>query len=165
MNTDERDSVIADIQAAFECVSRGPNGVSWGECRALDLSEGEQAAARHRHIDPDGCWPDLITDPKWTPFPGVGGFAFMNAEGFRYYLPPTMIRMLLGNNEEWFPGHLLEFIERFVERDASGLWSDAQLRSIARFIDFMARQPPDFPDDPNPWQQALDRWWLPHLAP
>lgn len=165
MTTNERDSVIADIHAAFEYVSRGPNGVSWSESRELDGYEPPKVAALHRRLDPDHCWPDLITDPKWTPFPGVGGFAFMNAEGFRYYLPPTMIRTLLGNNEEWFPGHLLEFIEKFVEHDASGLWSGAQLRSIARFIEFMARQPQLFRNDPNPWDQALRRWWLPHLAP
>lgn len=165
MTTDERDSVIAEIHAAFAGVSRGPHGVSWREAYALDRHQHPDDAAEHRHIDPDGCWTDLITDPNWTPFPNTGGFAFINAEGFRYYLPPAMVRMLRGKNQEWFPGHLMQYIEIIVEPDVSTYWSDAQLRSIARFIDFMARQPPEFPDDPNPWEQALRRRWLPHLEP
>jgi len=166
-NQAERDSIIADIHVAFAGVVRGKHGISWKECEALDNYESNEACEAARRSDPDMAWSDLVEDTDWDPFPGIGGFSFINVQGFRYYLPPTMIRFLRGNNSEWFPGHLLGSISRFVDPHmCPPLWSEPQLQSIARFIAFMARHDAEcrvFPDEPNPWTEAISKHWQAYL--
>lgn len=103
----ERDEIIAHIQAAFADVTRGDRGIWWSECVAIDKYETENVCEAARLSDTDSPWSELVDKLDWQPFPGIGGLRFINAEGFRYYLPPTMIRFLRGDNSEWFPGHLL----------------------------------------------------------
>ncbi len=164
-STAERDAIIAAIHAAFASVVRGEHGISWCECRALDLYEPEDARKAARESEPDSQWSELIASPYWEPFPGIGGFTFINAEGFRYYLPPTMIRFLCEDISEWFDGHLLRHIADFTGAQSLPLWTEAQLRCIARFISFMARHDPDgeSSDTPNVWAKALDQRWKAHL--
>jgi hypothetical protein len=162
----ERDAIIADIHSAFAGVGRGERAISWSECYALDMYEPEDVCEAARRSDTDTHWSELIASVDWQPFPGVGGFSFINAEGFRYYLPPTMIRFLGGDNSEWYPGHLLGVIERFTAPRLLPLWSESQLRSIARFVSFMARHDNEVclrPDEPNPWSEAIDRRWHAYL--
>jgi hypothetical protein len=156
---EERDAIVANIHAAFADVTRGEHGISWNESVALDNYEPEDICEAARRSDTDGHWSELIADSSWQPFPGIGGFSFINGEGFRYYLPPTMIRFLGGETTEWYPGHLLGVIERFMEPHLLPL-SDRQLRCIARFISFMARHD----DDPNSWMAAMDRRWHAYLC-
>jgi hypothetical protein len=164
----ERDAIIAGVQSAFAGVTRGERGISWNECVAIDNYESDAECEAARRSDGDSHWNEIVDDPDWHPFPGIGGFSFINAEGFRYYLPPTMIRFLRGDNEEWFPGDLLESIERFTEQHVLPLWSEEQLHAVARFIDFMARHHEDQfrinPDEPNAWAEALKRRWGTHLT-
>lgn len=162
----ERDAIVADIHAAFAGVARGQYGISWNECYALDNYEPAEVCEAARRSDSDTQWTELIADPNWEPFPGLGGFSFINAEGFRYYLPPTMIRFLGGDITEWYPGHLIGVIERFIDPHAPQLWSEPQLRCIARFVEFMARHDGEsfrIPGEPNAWDQALRRRWHTHL--
>ena len=81
----ERDTLIAEVHAAFAGVTRGDQAISWNECYALDNYETDAVCNAARRSDRDGQWTELIDDPEWDPFPGVGGFSFINAEGFRYY--------------------------------------------------------------------------------
>jgi hypothetical protein len=71
-------------------------GVSWSESIAFDKynSEREWQAARGKDCEPG--WEVLANDPDWEPFPGGGGFHFLDAIGFRYYLPAAMIKKLKG---------------------------------------------------------------------
>jgi hypothetical protein len=87
----EASAVEQEIRTAFKGVSR-EGGISWSESVELDLygSPGEQAAARAR--DKDQHWEDLVDDVAWRHDQGVGGFAFLDAVGFRYYIAPAMIR-------------------------------------------------------------------------
>ena len=158
----ERDALIADIHAAFAGVTRGRHGISWNECAALDMFESEESCEAARQSDSDQQWSELIADPDWDPFPGIGGFNFINSEGFRYYMPPTMIRFLRGDSSEWFHGHLLGVIERLVDPESRHLWSRPQLGCIARFIDFMSRHDNEVhhdSDEPNLWADAFRRYW------
>jgi hypothetical protein len=161
----ERDAIIADIRAAFAGVTRGDRGISWYECVAIDNYESEDVCAAARLSDTDSQWSELVDKSEWQPFPGIGGFCFINAEGFRYYLPPTMIRFLLGDNSEWYPGHFLESINRFTGNQSS-FWTRSQLRCIARFIAFIGRHDTEVlvnPDDRNPWAEAIKAGWGTHL--
>ena len=161
----ERDSIISDIHASFRDVTRCDAAISWNECVARDNYESDEACEAARHTDVDARWSDLIDDPSWFPFPGTGGFAFINAEGFRYYLPPTMIRLLRADDDEWYPGHLLQSINRFTEPHFLGLWSEPQLRCVARFVSFMARHDEDArTEEPNPWSTAFEGTWRGRLG-
>lgn len=162
----ERDAIVADIDVAFKGVTRGPDGISWNECDALDRYQPPRVCAAARGSDKDLQWPELVDDRSWDRFPGIGGFAFIYNEGFRYYLPPTMIRFLHGDVSEWYPGHLLHAIDRLVEPPELPHWGESKLRSIARFISFIAHHDPElqhFPDDPNPWANAIAQRWHVYL--
>lgn len=159
----EREALAANIHDAFADVRRGPGAISWSECYVLDMYGTPAQREAARRSDTDTHWSQLIGMPDWRPFPGVGGFNFINTEGFRYYLPPTMIRMLSGHDAEWFPGHLLRFVDRFIDPVGDPFWTRAQITCIARFIRYMARNADevrdDDPDMPNFWQDALEGRW------
>ena len=100
-------------------------------------------------------------------FPGMGGFSFIEVKGLQYYLPPTMIRFLHGDNTEWFPGHLFGVIERWTHAWTLPYWTEAQIQCVARFISFMSRHDPDLlrnPNEENLWLEALHRRWNAHLT-
>ena len=97
----------------------------------------------------------------------MGGFSFIEVKGLQYYLPPTMIRFLHGDNTEWFPGHLFGVIERWTHAWTLPYWTEAQIQCVARFISFMSRHDPDLlrnPNEENLWLEALHRRWNAHLT-
>lgn len=57
-------------------------------------SEAERREARES--DTEKNWEALAEDPHWHPGPGVGGFTFLGAVGFRYYLAPAMVKEIHG---------------------------------------------------------------------
>lgn len=156
----ERDAIIAEIERAFKDVGRG-GGISWSECEVIDDYGRGAERNKARRSDRETHWRELVDDKKWNPFPGMGGFSFIDQVGFKYYLPPTMIQMLRGDAEEWFPGHLLGVISRFTG-ESQGPWSREQGRAIARFVQFMSRTDTD-EESREAWVNALiARWgaWL-----
>ena len=157
----ERDSIAAEIHQGFDAVRRGP-GISWSETVAIDNYEPDDKCAEARRADRDSHWTQLVNDPKWTPFPGIGGFAFIDEAGFRYYLPATMMRFIRGDVTEWYPGHFLEAINRFVE-NTPGFWTADQVRCVAGFIQFMSRHDSSGADSQMAWAQALERRWKARL--
>ena len=160
----ERDAIVAAIYMAFGSVRRGPDGTSWSETVALDFYRHEDECLAARKADKDGAWGELVDDPGWQPFPGVGGFSFIDAAGFHYYLPPTMVRTLQGDNPEWYDGHLLGVIDRFFDAVP---WRDGELEAIARFVAFMAKHDSDLcsEEGDNVWQVAIEKRWHQHLPP
>lgn len=157
----ERDAIIAEITAAFKDVTRGKGAISWRQCVVLD-NYGAETECLKQVPDDDLHWMELIDNKTWQPFPGIGGFAFINAEGFRYYLPPTIIRFLLNDITEWYSGHLLSSIDRFIDPQRSLVFTDPQIRSVARFIKFMADNTVVESYDPmavNCWVEAIELRW------
>jgi hypothetical protein len=129
---------------------------------ALDHYRPEKELLEARRADADTHWSVLVDDQDWNPFPGIGGFSFINLDGFKYYLPPTMIRFLRGDRSEWYPGHLLRSIEEFTEQESQ--WTHDQLVAIAHFIDYMSRYDPDHAhaendSDWDTWKKAMKRRW------
>jgi len=157
----DRDALTREIQAAFHSVVRG-KGISWNECLARDNYESEAVCLVARDSDKDTHWSQLVDDPSWEPFTVLGGFSFIDAEGFRYYLPPTMMRLVQGDSTEGYPGHLLELIGRFTDQEHLALWSPEQLRCIALFIAFMATLESEL-DWKHPWVAALESRWRAYL--
>jgi hypothetical protein len=62
----------------------------------LDLmsSPGEEPAA---HNENDRFWLEVADDPGWDPDAGIGGWAFLDGIGFRYYLAAALLRALRGD--------------------------------------------------------------------
>lgn len=158
---DERASMIADIHRVFGSVTKG-RGYSWSECAALDNREVDEACVRARLLDTEMHWSELVDDARWEPFPGCGGFSFINHEGFRYYLPPAMIRCVRGNVSDWCPEDLLGVIERFTD-EALGFWTKEQLACIALFIRYMAMHDED-DESRGAWASALEARWSRFLS-
>lgn len=120
----ERDSILKEIDVAFAGVTR-EGGISWSEAVALDNYGTDEECQEARAKDKDISWKELVTDPHWRPLPGVGGFSFLDAIGFRYYLPAAMIRTLEDQVKRSGPwGRFGSSMTRNVvaSRDFSGSW-------------------------------------------
>lgn len=163
------DEVIAAIYAAFAGVSR-KGGVSWESTFSIDwdwisFEEARALSAQEPEVD----WERLVDDPTWWPFPNTGGFNFIDAIGFRYYLPPTMIRVLRQDADfECYPGHFLKFIEKgfdapkWFDEGESVIYTLAQLTAIAMFVAYMAEHDKD-DDSRDVWADHLKARWQKHL--
>ncbi len=154
----EQREVEFQIREAFRGASRA-GGVSWSEARAIDLHESieVQRAARDRDREPD--WEHLVDDPDWKEEPGVGGFSFVEALGFAYYLAPAMIRCLRSGYSEF----LCYYLTVDGERDRSRIeYIDArQGLAIARFLRFMiaTSEAGNEDIDIEVWRHAYESHW------
>jgi hypothetical protein len=147
----ERLQVEEEIRDAFAGVTR-KGGVSWGQAKVRDDygSLEEEESARRR--DGDKEWDDLVEDRAWEPNSSTGGFSFLDAIGFRYYLPAAMIRSLRTGLDEGIAFHL----SAYPERQGNENWeilSIAQTRSVARFLRHMVTTSDDF------WHDAYASHW------
>lgn len=167
----EREAIISQIHQAFQDVAR-EGGISWSECEAIDNWASEEECELARRSDRDKSWWELVDDLEWQPFPSIGGFSFIDPIGFRYYLPPTMIRLLRGEASHWFPEHFPGVINSFAPwhprrvldkgDDLTDFWSTEQERCIARFMAFMSRHDPLGGGDTEnmaAWAAALKSGW------
>ena len=80
------EDLLRRIADAFDGVERG-NGTTWMEGEGMDNHASPEELAAARALDAEGRWQDVPPDrfemyssPPW----------FLNAEGFRYYLPAVM---------------------------------------------------------------------------
>ncbi len=159
-----RKAVIDEIYRAFEGVTR-EGGVSWNETDRLDGYGDPEECCKARASDKDKSWTELVADRNWEPFPGVGGFSFIDDTGFRYYFPAVMIRFARGNVTEGHPGQLLGVMRRFLP-NGSRVWTASQMRATARFVEFMAKFDPTGYREPHEteWEDALRQVWAPYLS-
>src|SRR5690349_9872994 len=134
----ERRSVEAEIHAAFAGVSR-EGGVSWTESRVIDGEPGPRTPDEARAQDKEGSWQELIEDPGWNLECGVGGFNFLDAIGYRYYLAPAMVRAMRGDETGNISFAL--YFHPPAHADANSfraervsLITSAQGRAVARFL-------------------------------
>jgi hypothetical protein len=146
------EALIAEIYAAFAGVGRA-GGTSWAETVARDDGDAAHHAAA-RACDTGASWTELVDDPRWSPFPGIGGFAFLDAIGVRYYLPPALIRLLRGDDDSSSDTGILLAIRKLEDR-ATELLDARQHRCIATFLQRMAEADPDEPE----WRDALRDPW------
>lgn len=168
-----RERLIEEIHVAFAGVSR-EGAVSWRESVGIDLYGYIPSDSYH---DRDQSWLDLVTDPEWDPWGGVGGFSFLDPAGFRYYLPAAMIRCLMSGIDEGIQFHLtlkapnpkIPFsrdMRPYTLEQWSGL--DQRQRFCVRdFIELMLRISSHLDEsnlfaaglDTQEWQKTLDSYW------
>jgi hypothetical protein len=169
----ERALLIAEIHDAFKDVTR-EGGVSWSEAYAIDdytysVDDNnilDEQRAKARDMDTDISWQELVDDPTWPPGPDFGGFSFLDAVGYRYYLAPMLIRSL--REDDRFDIEYRLTLSNGELRDYSlSQWSmltERQRRCIARFVAFQR----DWDRlsgsvQPSRWQRALDTYWAQYV--
>src|SRR5690349_23011941 len=131
----ERDRLVEEIKAAFANVTR-EGGISWSESDVVDAYGSKDQRARAREIDRDLSWTELVDDESWEDSPGVGGWSFLDAIGFRYYLPAAMLRQLHGKGVDAFPFHLT-LSKWFLADYTRSQWSlldERQARCVRDFV-------------------------------
>jgi hypothetical protein len=167
-----RAATEAEIEVAFAGVRR--TGISWSETMVIDLQYVSECRAERRK-DQESSWRQLVDDPNWDEFPGIGGFPFLDPLGVRYYFPAALLRCLRPGEDGWLvrsyltlddvddPDDHKGFIRNFLER-----WSALNLpqrQSIRSFIVFMLA----LDEEPGPepwrvgartsqWRKALETW-------
>lgn len=163
-----RAAVSAEIEEAFAPVTR--KGVSWSETKVIDLKWVSECKAERRK-DKEAGWRQLVDDPNWDVFPGVGGFSFLDAFGFQYYFPVAILRCLRSGDGDWLVRSLLtlEDGDHFAGNQEAYMrrWAALDLhqrQSIRSFIGFMIA----LGEEPGPkpwmcsrksrWRAALETW-------
>lgn len=125
--------VEAAIRSAFRGVTR-EGGISWIESESIDLNWC-QRDERARTNDKEQSWEILLDDPNWCHESGIGGFNFLDAIGYRYYIAPAMIRCMRDRSGE-FTAYALTIDGDFAERRASAI-NPGLAAAIACFLRFM----------------------------
>lgn len=135
----ERDALLVEISTAFSGVSR-EGGVTWNETEIIDLYGSLEERSAARLTDQDACWQDVLDDPNWDPEPGVGAWSFLDAIGFRYYLPAGMVFAIRRGFDSGICYHLT-LSQGDLQEHRQDQWSrfDATQRlCIKRFLRYMA---------------------------
>ncbi len=89
-----RIELIELIKDAFKNVSR-EGGVSWSETNVVDDYGTEEERRQARERDTDTNWLEVAAIPRFREDGGWGSFSFLDAIGFRYYLPAAMLQSLM----------------------------------------------------------------------
>lgn len=121
-----RDALIEEVEKAFAGVILG-NGQSWTGSAFEDMY-GDYRHAPEPNVDGQISWRELVNNPHWQTFPGSGGFAFLDAEGFRYYLPAALVRTLFSGYDADIVSHLTLPVDVEKSRDfVLSKWADLSL--------------------------------------
>lgn len=138
----DAEEMIAQIYEAFADVDR-QGGISWSQSAAIDgfLKLSADDLMKYQEQDTEPSWHALVEDPKWEVFLGIsGGFAFLDPVGFRYYLPPVMIRSIRSHSDEgaafWLT--LRNDSQEWTLNQWSAL-TTVQRRCIKEFLEYMVR--------------------------
>ncbi len=130
--------LIEEITSAFDGVSR-EDGVTLHEAMALDDYADDEERAQARAQDTEARWQDVPDeDIGWSDM----ALYFLDAKGFRYYIPAFLV---------WFLKHTDRVDSPFRDSGifSSVLWhldakhkgfTPEQSRAIARFLAFQAER-------------------------
>lgn len=156
-------AVETQIREAFKGVSR-EGGVSWSESYVIDDYGTMDERLAARALDRDTSWQQLVRARHWNRGHGAGGFSFLDAIGFRYYLPAALIQSIRAGHDMDICYHLIvppptdRLHEYSVQR--CSLLDVHQCRAVAAatrimiVIDPLARV-----SGISDWQAALESHW------
>lgn len=156
-----KEDLITEIFEAFRGVTR-QDGVSWSEADVIDGYGSEQERRAARESDRDSTWQSLVDDPNWDPDTEGSRYSFLDAVGFRYYLAPSMVRMLRGVWIDSLCFHLT--LPRLFLRDHTWdkwtLVQGHQRRCVRDFVLLMRDLEKADPNDVSKeWQVAWQSYW------
>ncbi|MBY0263199.1 MAG: hypothetical protein K2Q20_12695 [Phycisphaerales bacterium] len=182
-----KNTIRQAICTAFAGVRLG-GGMTWQDAELLDCGVvapvgGElnaNAGLAPRYAPDD--WRDLL-EGDWECLPNAGGFNFLDAEGFRYYIAPAMILSLDRDDSSEFlaysltrrgvdklSSHFDESVLVFTTERAGelmskhfdghvSLFSAEQTAATAAFVAYWANL--EIEHDPwfSCWTEAFDSYW------
>jgi hypothetical protein len=140
--------LITEIRAAFDGVSR-EGGVSLHQCPVLDDHGTAEELAAAARLDTDRDWSEV--PDEWIQDRSIGGLAFLDAVGWKYYLPAFMICSIRGWRDDasevvtWVISNLNSFTPHAMHGDTRKQLASldgAQRRAVAHFVRFVAELPP-----------------------
>lgn len=153
------DKEIADLLEAIWHAFKGVGrGISWSQARVIDSygSREEENAARDK--DRDTNWKQMADDPHWNMRSGVGGWNFLDALGFRYYLAAAMTKCLRERIQyDDFFEFQFELDSDYIKEKWAEFTAD-QMWVAAEFVLTMSR----LTDDPwsrGEWRKTYERFW------
>jgi hypothetical protein len=144
---EEQDSpiprLIAEIEAAFNGVSR-EEGVTLHETYVIDSGGNERWRAKARRKDTEMRWLDV---PDEEIEKASAALCFLDAKGFRYYIPAYMVWTLRNyrtTSSLSADNTIYAFSHKTVDNDGRfELLDAAQRRAICRFLRHFTRSDPD----------------------
>jgi hypothetical protein len=159
-----RDELIAEIAAAFDGVSR-EDGTTLHEAEAIDDRKSDEECRAARRLDTEQRWQDVPDKDIWA---CCSALSFLNAKGFRYYLPAFMVYGLRHFEDD--PNgilhscefHLLHEPQKSLRKSEPGSiankydFTEEQCRVIAKFLRFVAGDDMTVKDLPT--LQAVEKW-------
>jgi hypothetical protein len=160
----ERDALIAEITAAFDGISR-EDGTTLHEAEAIDDRKSAEECRAARRSDTDQHWQEV---PAKDISACCSALSFLDAKGFRYYLPAFMLYGLRNwghdpNDILYSCGyHLLHEPQKSLRKSEPASiaskydFNDAQCRVIARFLRFVAAK--NIRLTGLPTLQAIEKW-------
>lgn len=156
----EREALLAEIYEVFSGVSR-QGGVSWSECEVIHLYGSPEDRAIARAKAPDKHWQELLDDPDWDPESGIGGWPFLDAIGFRYYLAAAMV---LSVRQGWDSGILfsLSLPEDDLRDYTKSQWALLNLPQrlcVKRFLQYMGIVSAWREAKNDDWFEAFSSYW------
>lgn len=157
----ERDAVLAEIEATFCGISRH-DGISWSEADVIDEGGSVEERALARAKDLDTRWQDLFDDPNWDPENGWH-WPYLDAIGFRYYLPAAMVLALRKGSDAGILIHL-SLPDRDLQDYKQSKWTSFNLPQqlcIKRFLQYMVVVEAClcYECEKSNWTSALSSYW------
>ena len=162
-----RETLIAEIERAFDGVQRG-DGVTLNQTCVLDDYGDEEEQAKARRKDTDNRWQD-VPKAKLEWHSCAVAMSFLDAIGFRYYIPAFMrwaVRCYdLPRSEA--PGNIIsgldpgELGDSLYEYNMSRfrILNEAQATAVAHFLQFFAGPPGENSLNDDTAREALDHYW------
>ena len=170
--------LLEQLRSAFQGVTR-EGGVSWLEADIIDVYGTALARKEARDKETDHIWMDVAVDPNWLIDHYDSNWSFLDAIGFRYYLPAAMARhLVLGkpvlesyrltppdNLGQWrFSQEQIAVIVGYINHCISEeAWRrlDQALEELGIELESYLETNPEFEIDPiewSEWREAMYFW-------
>lgn len=155
------DALLNEISSAFEGVSR-VGGRSWTDALAIGHMGVPHVDFPVAHREDDATWLDVANDSTWDPSPNFGGFGYLDAIGYRYYLAAAMYRAVRERDPSELAWRIELPFKAKARRQHLSRWiltrsqHEVALKVAAFFRDEMFAQNRDFEFDE--WQRVIESW-------
>lgn len=161
VTTKDKEAIIAEIHEAFRDVTR-EGGVSWTEADLIDGGRGMADRLEGRAQDKDTRWQELVHVGHYHAW--ESNWSFLDAIGFRYYLPAKLIECLDDLDEVSMAYNLsLAKPKEMADytRSMWGLLDERQSACVREFLAYASNEYAARYDDPedNDWLEAYNSYW------
>ena len=158
--------LIAEISTAFDGVAR-EDGTTLHEAIAIDDWKSAEECLAARRLDTEQRWQDV---PEMDIIKGSSVASFLDAKGFRYYLPAFLVCGLKNWNSstiaivESFEYCLLHESQKSLRKTEPASiaekygFTEAQCKAIAHFLRFSIGEDDESTSQPATTLQAVKKW-------